>query len=75
MQFFLKKYNDAYGKNIAGLTRRAQTVLLQHGWAGNVRELENVISSASITAMGDFIDLGDLPESVKAKGAGACNWL
>jgi len=62
VQFFLKKYNEAYGKNIAGLTRRAQTVLLQHGWAGNVRELENVISSASITASGDFIDLADLPE-------------
>jgi transcriptional regulator with PAS, ATPase and Fis domain len=40
VQFFLKKYNDAYGKDIAGLTRRAQTVLLQHPWPGNVRELE-----------------------------------
>ncbi len=68
VQFFLKKYNDAYGKNIAGLTRRAQTVLLQHGWAGNVRELENVISSASITAMGDFIDLADLPEHFQRRG-------
>ena len=24
MQFFLKKYNDAYGRKISGLTRRAQ---------------------------------------------------
>jgi DNA-binding NtrC family response regulator len=70
VHFFLKKYNDAYGKNIAGLTRRAQTVLLQHGWAGNVRELENVISSASITAMGDFIDLGDLPEHLQRRRSG-----
>jgi two-component system response regulator HydG len=45
MQYFLRKYNDAYGKNIAGLTRRAQALMLQHGWPGNVRELENVISS------------------------------
>jgi len=30
VQFFLTKYNDAYGKNISGLTRRAQTILLQH---------------------------------------------
>jgi transcriptional regulator with AAA-type ATPase domain len=43
VQFFVKKYNQAYGKNISGLTRRAQTVLLQHPWPGNVRELENVI--------------------------------
>jgi DNA-binding NtrC family response regulator len=65
VQFFLKKYNEAYAKNIAGLTRRAQAVLLQHPWPGNVRELENVISSAAITATGDFIDLADLPEQLQ----------
>jgi len=50
------------------LTRRAQAVLLQHAWPGNVRELENVISSASITAGGDFIDLADLPEGLQHRG-------
>jgi DNA-binding NtrC family response regulator len=62
MQFFLKKYNRAYGKSISGLTRRAQSVLLRHPWPGNVRELENVISSACITATSEFIDVADLPE-------------
>lgn len=71
VQFFLRKYNEAYGKNISGLTRRAQAVLLQHSWPGNVRELENVISSACITAGGDFIDLADLPEGLQRSGAGA----
>jgi DNA-binding NtrC family response regulator len=70
MQFFLKKYNAAYGKNISGLTRRAQTVLLQHPWPGNVRELENVISSACITTTGDFIDIGDLPEQLQHRNPG-----
>ena len=65
VQFFLKKYNTAYGKNILGLTRRAQTVLLRHAWPGNVRELENAISSGCITATGDFIDLADLPEQLQ----------
>jgi hypothetical protein len=52
-------------KPIEVSTRRAQTVLLQHPWPGNVRELENVISAACITAMGDFIDLSDLPEQLQ----------
>ena len=64
VQFFLKKYNHAYGKDIAGLTRWAQTVLLLHPWPGNVRELENVISTACFTVTGDFIDLSDLPEQL-----------
>jgi len=68
VQYLVKKYNDAYGKKISGLTRRAQAVLLQHSWPGNVRELENVISSASITATGDFIDLADLPEHLQHRG-------
>jgi len=71
VQFFLKKYTAAYGKDIAGLTRRAQTVLLQHPWPGNVRELENVISSACITASGDFIDLTDLPEHLQQRNSGS----
>jgi DNA-binding NtrC family response regulator len=69
VQFFLKKYNAAYGKDISGLTRRAQTVLLQHSWPGNVRELENVISSAAITASGEFIDLDDLPEHLQHRAS------
>lgn len=73
VQFFLKKYNDAYGKQISGLSRRAQALLLQHSWPGNVRELENVISSACITATGDFIDLPDLPESLQQRPSGISN--
>src|SRR3989454_3751606 len=79
LHFFLKKYNEAYGKKISGLTRRAQTLLLQHSWPGNVRELENVISSACINATTDFVDIADLPEHLQKPGGhggkGAETWL
>jgi DNA-binding NtrC family response regulator len=63
--FFLKKSNQDYGKHIQGLTRRAQTLLLQHSWPGNVRELESVISSAALVAGNDFIDVRDLQEHLQ----------
>src|SRR5713101_517178 len=63
--YFLKKYNDAYGTQIAGLSRRAQTVLLQDSWPGNVSELEKVISSGCMKTGGEFIDLADLPEHLQ----------
>jgi len=69
VQYLLKKYNQAYGKQIQGLTRRAQTVLLQHGWPGNVRELENVISYACLTSANEFIDVDDLPENLQKPAA------
>ena len=65
IQYFLKKYNRAYSKQIQGLTRRAQAVLLQHAWPGNVRELENVISCACLTSVNEFIDVDDLPENLQ----------
>jgi two-component system, NtrC family, response regulator AtoC len=68
VQSLVKKYNQAYDKSISGLTRRAQTVLLQHSWPGNVRELENVIPRAAITTAGDFVDLADLPENLQHRG-------
>jgi DNA-binding NtrC family response regulator len=69
IQYFLKKYNEAYSKQIQGLSRRAQTVLLQHAWPGNVRELENVISYACLTSVNEFIDVDDLPENLQKPSA------
>ena len=77
---FVKKFAQQYGKQIRGLTRRAEIVLARHTWPGNVRELENVIGHASMMAMGDAIDVTDLPEHLRqgvaiapesAKSAGA----
>lgn len=65
VHYFLKKYNSVYGKTVSGLSRRTQTVLLQHPWPGNVRELENVIATAAITVTGDFIDIADLPDHLQ----------
>ena len=63
---FLEKYSTRYKKEITGITRRAQAQLAAHSWPGNIRELENAISSSCIMAMGPIIDLGDLPESLRA---------
>jgi len=63
--YFIKKYNERYGKRFQGVTRRAARALLRYPWPGNVRELENAISGAAITADGDFIDLEDLPSRIQ----------
>jgi DNA-binding NtrC family response regulator len=64
-QHFLNRANKAYNKSIKGLTRRAQTLLRRHAWPGNIRELENVISSAAMLATGEFIDVADLPPNLR----------
>jgi DNA-binding NtrC family response regulator len=70
---FVKKFSQQYGKNIHGLTQRAQIALGRHSWPGNVRELENVIGHGCMMAMTDMIDVTDLPplaqQSARAAGA------
>ena len=57
----IAKFASQYGKEIRGLTRRAQIRLALHSWPGNVRELENVIGHACMMTLGDTIDIPDLP--------------
>jgi transcriptional regulator with PAS, ATPase and Fis domain len=59
---FVEKFANQYGKTIRGLTQRAQIVLARHSWPGNVREIENVVGYACMMALGETIDLKDLPE-------------
>ena len=62
LRHFVEKYSALYKKNISGIVRRAQARLAAHDWPGNVRELENV-SGGCIMAVGNVIDLHDLPEA------------
>ena len=61
VQHFLAKYTREMGKHVSGITNGAMRALLNHGWRGNVRELENVIERAVIFAEDREIGLQDLP--------------
>ncbi|NMD70206.1 sigma-54-dependent transcriptional regulator [Bacillus sp. DNRA2] len=47
-EFLIQKMNLDYGRNIEGLSDRAIEHLLDYDWAGNVRELENILGRAII---------------------------
>ena len=68
---FVSKFAAQYGKQIHGLTHRAQILLSLHGWPGNVRELENVIVHACMMALGETIDGPDLPSYLHSSGDSA----
>lgn len=47
-RFFIKKFNQEYGRNIEGINEDALQKLTEYQWPGNVRELENIIGRAII---------------------------
>ncbi|MGE5324840.1 MAG: helix-turn-helix domain-containing protein, partial [Actinomycetota bacterium] len=65
---FIEKFSSQYGKDLRGLTQRAQILLNRYRWPGNVRELENVMGHACMMAMGEVIDVSDLPPNLQAQG-------
>ncbi len=52
------------------VTPAAMNCLLHYEWPGNVRELENCIERAIALGNHRAIDVGDLPDSLRAAGAG-----
>ncbi|HZU23036.1 MAG TPA: sigma-54 dependent transcriptional regulator [Terriglobales bacterium] len=61
---FVAQYSKAFGKNIKGITRRAQEQLARYAWPGNVRELENVIGRACMLTDGPVVDVQHLPAHI-----------
>ncbi|MCS6860029.1 MAG: sigma-54 dependent transcriptional regulator [Abditibacteriales bacterium] len=74
-EHFLRMYNAKNNRDIKGLSREAQKLLLTYDWPGNVRELENAIERAVILCTGkeitpdDFLGLigGDGGQGKKAR--------
>lgn len=64
VDFFIRKYNEAFGKDIKGITGKALDTFEKYKFQGNVRELENIIERAVALTQNDFIQCEDLPEDL-----------
>lgn len=63
-QYFIKKHGEKCNRMVTGLSERARNLLVNYGWQGNVRELENVIERAVVLGSTDDILAEDLPEEI-----------
>lgn len=60
-EFYLKRFSEAYDRQISGISTDAMLSLRQYDWPGNVRELINVIERAVITCKDNMITTKHLP--------------
>ncbi|NUM78737.1 sigma-54-dependent Fis family transcriptional regulator [candidate division KSB1 bacterium] len=60
-QHFLQQFRQKHGKIDLHLSEEAEGALLLHAFPGNVRELENLIHRAVVTAEGETLAAFDLP--------------
>jgi Nif-specific regulatory protein len=64
-EFFYKKYNKEYNRNVTSTSPSAQRILLSYEWPGNVRELENCIERAVLTCNDNEINSYNLPPDIQ----------
>ncbi len=57
---FLEKFSRKYSKKIKGFTKKAEEILLNYPWKGNVRELKNLVERLVLFANKEVIDEKDL---------------
>ncbi|RZF30220.1 sigma-54-dependent Fis family transcriptional regulator [Paraburkholderia sp. UYCP14C] len=61
LNHMLHKYRERHGRDVTGFTGRALDALLNYGWPGNIREMENLVERGVILAPdGGAIDIGHL---------------
>jgi len=60
IDYFLKKYDQIYSKEVHNLSPRSMKILQEYHWPGNVRQLENLIKQIVVRE-----DEGVIPEILK----------
>ena len=64
IETFIHKFNTKMGKQITGVSDQAMRSLMRYDYAGNVRELENIMEHAFVLCRGNLIDTDCLPKEL-----------
>ncbi|MBW2334838.1 MAG: sigma 54-interacting transcriptional regulator, partial [Deltaproteobacteria bacterium] len=59
---FLERFNRLSGKEIAGVSQEALSILMAYDFPGNVRELENIVEHGTVLCQGGLIEGQHLPD-------------
>jgi len=65
LHHFIATFNRSRGRQLAGISTDAMSLLVNYSWPGNIRELENLVERLSILKGSGVIDVMDLPEKYR----------
>ncbi len=63
--YFLKKYSSLMKKAVSEISQEVLSLLMNYGFPGNVRELENIIERGVALSNGKSIEVVHLPEDLR----------
>ncbi len=65
---FIRSTSREHDLSPVEITPEAMTLLMEHDWPGNIRELRNLVESVVVMMSGRTITPADIPPSIKGKG-------
>ncbi len=68
--YFLAKYSERMRKKVSGFSNEALQMLSRHSYAGNVRELENIVERAVVMAKQEVVTSSSLAELSASRADG-----
>jgi transcriptional regulator with PAS, ATPase and Fis domain len=63
--YFMDRFAKVMGRNIKGIDKDVEKLLLDYSWPGNVRELNNAIEFAINLEDNEYITINSIPSSVR----------
>jgi two-component system response regulator AtoC len=66
VDFFIRKYNQEFGKRVKGIDENALKALVEFHWPGNIRQLESVIERALLMSESTYIGLKDIKSELRS---------
>jgi PAS domain S-box-containing protein len=66
VEHFIDRFNRVQEKDVFGVSDEVMALLMNHGFPGNARELENIIEHAFVLCRGSVIELQHLPPELVA---------
>jgi len=61
VEHFIDRFSRQLGKDIRGMSQKAQSMLMKYPWPGNVRELENNVHTACVMTKSEILQPDDFP--------------
>jgi PAS domain S-box-containing protein len=67
---FIGTLNRMQGRHVPGISPEAASLLMEHDYPGNVRELQNILEHAFVLSRGGLIQPHHLPPDLRTKALG-----
>ncbi|MFV0421519.1 sigma 54-interacting transcriptional regulator [Oleidesulfovibrio sp.] len=65
---FVKEFNNHFQRRVSGIESKAQRLLIQYNWPGNIRELRHAVEHAFIMTNGSIVPASALPPEILYAG-------